>query len=74
MSKLFNALAKQAAKPFAKEDSNPNIIENSGSSMMLKKIIAKVGKKWSIKKNIFYFWPLLFQKHIYLLFIHEKEN
>jgi len=41
LSKLFNALAKQAAKPFAKEDSNPNIIENSGSSMMLKKIIAK---------------------------------
>jgi len=41
LSQLMNGLAKQAAKPFAKDDASPNIVENGASNMMLKKIIAK---------------------------------
>jgi len=41
LDSLFDKLAKQAAKPFSKDDAEPNIVENPASSMMLKKIIAK---------------------------------
>merc|ERR1719383_476774 len=41
LEKLFNSIAKQVAKPFAKGDDSPNLVENGGSSMMIRKILDK---------------------------------
>jgi len=41
LSKIYSMLAEEASKPFIEGDETPNIIENTASSMMLKKIIIK---------------------------------
>ncbi|XP_023338078.1 pumilio domain-containing protein 12-like [Eurytemora carolleeae] len=45
LTHLFTNLAKLAAKPFSKGDSAPNLVENTASSMLLKKVIAKDEKR-----------------------------
>lgn len=41
LSLLFSVLAEEAAKPFVQGDELPNVVENSGSHMLLKKVIQK---------------------------------
>jgi len=41
LTSLFSVLAEEAAKPFLQGDELPNVVENSGSHMLLKKVIQK---------------------------------
>eukprot|EP00092_Neocalanus_flemingeri_P002616 GFUD01002803.1.p1 GENE.GFUD01002803.1~~GFUD01002803.1.p1 ORF type:complete len:662 (+),score=236.91 GFUD01002803.1:62-1987(+) len=41
LSKVWGLLAEEASKPFIEGDGTPNIIENTASNMLLKKIILK---------------------------------
>jgi len=41
LSSLYSLLAEEAAKPFIQGDNQANIVENSGSHMLLKKVIQK---------------------------------
>jgi len=41
LDEVFTSLAKLVTKPFSKGDDAPNLVENSGSNMMFKKIILK---------------------------------
>jgi len=41
LGKILGMLAEEASKPFIEGDDTPNIIENTASNMMLKKIIIK---------------------------------
>jgi len=41
LSQIFSMLAEEASKPFINGDETPNIIENTASNMLLKKVIIK---------------------------------
>jgi len=50
---LLDSLAKLVTKPFSKGDDSPNLVENSGSSMMIRKILAKDKERSERKEKTF---------------------
>merc|ERR1712083_515459 len=53
LSKIYSMLAEEASKPFIEGDDTPNIIENTASNMMLKKIIIKDKERDKLGEQLF---------------------